>query len=75
MVITAWDSVISSLRMTAVVLIMYCTDCLWKANGHISEESPLRIQEETIQASTGVVIRSKCSAPFAGVHSAKPTPT
>lgn len=67
MVITAWDSVISSLRMTAVVL-MYCTDCLWKANGHISEECPLRIQEGTIQASTGVVIRSQCSAPFAGVH-------
>ena len=67
MVITAWNSVISSLRMTAVVL-MYCTDCLWKAKGHISEECPLRIQEETIQASTGVIIRSMHGATFERGH-------
>lgn len=45
---------------------MYCIDYLWKANGHISEECPLRIEQETIQANTGLVIRrprSEHSAP------------
>lgn len=58
------------------MVLICCTDCLWKANGHISEECLLRIQEETIQASTGVVSEAGAIPLFMSVHSSEvPAPT